>query len=223
MDPAVNRLRNAPILVVGAGTMGAGIAQVAALAGHAVALHDVREGAAAEAAQTLQRTFEALVAKGKLAVDAARAAAARVSPIAALKEAAGATLAVEAVVEKIEAKHSLFRQIEEILPADAVLATNTSSISITAIANGLRRPARVVGMHFFNPVPLMQLAVLQGVCSENGADAAMKLAVNYPSGPFEWLRDFGVDGVVRILEALDRAHCGERYRVSPWLRRRSAS
>jgi 3-hydroxybutyryl-CoA dehydrogenase len=150
-------LSNAPVLVVGAGIMGAGIAQVAAQAGHAVLLYDTRAGAAAEARARLAATLNGLVAKGRFAPDAAAATMARIQPLPALEQAGAARLVVEAIVEDLEAKRGLFRQLEGIVAADAVLATNTSSISVTAIANGLAQPGRLVGMHFFNPVPLMKL------------------------------------------------------------------
>jgi 3-hydroxybutyryl-CoA dehydrogenase len=150
-------LRSAPVLVVGAGIMGAGIAQVAAQAGHPVRLFDLREGAAAEARQKLAATLDGLVAKGRLAADASQAALSRIEPVGSLDAAAGAGLVVEAIAENLDAKRTLFRQLEAVVGADAVLATNTSSISVTAIAGGLAHPQRVVGMHFFNPVPLMKL------------------------------------------------------------------
>ena len=146
-----------PVFVVGAGIMGAGIAQVAAQAGHPVRLFDTRDGAAAQAKARLASTLDGLVAKGKLAADAAAATLLRIEPVAALDAAAGCALVVEAIVENLEAKRALFRGLEPIVGDEAVLATNTSSISVTAIANGLRRPQRLVGMHFFNPVPLMKL------------------------------------------------------------------
>jgi 3-hydroxybutyryl-CoA dehydrogenase len=150
-------LQHAPILVVGAGIMGAGIAQVAAQAGHQVFLHDLREGAAEQAKLQLTKSLNALVAKGKLAQDAVDAALARIQPVRALQDARLARLAVEAIVEQLQPKRALFAQLEDVLAADAILATNTSSISVTAIANGLKHPERLVGMHFFNPVPLMKL------------------------------------------------------------------
>ena len=150
-------LQGAPVLVVGAGIMGAGIAQVAAQAGHQVFLFDLREGAAATAKSKLAATFEGLVNKGRIEPAAAQAALARIEPVVSLVAAASAQLVVEAIVEQLEAKRSLFQQLEAVLAVDAVLATNTSSISVTAIANGLAHPGRVVGMHFFNPVPLMKL------------------------------------------------------------------
>ena len=151
-------LSAAPVLVVGAGIMGAGIAQVAAQAGHPVWLHDAREGAAAQAKAKLAASLQALVTKGRLEASAAEAALARIQPVSAgLAEAAGARLVVEAIVENLEAKRALFRELEGLVAPDCVLATNTSSISVTAIANGLQHPQRLVGMHFFNPVPLMKL------------------------------------------------------------------
>lgn len=146
-----------PLYVVGAGVMGAGIAQVAAQAGHPVMLYDARPGAAAQARATLAATLDGLAAKGKLAPEAARAAAQRITVAHSLDEAAGAALVVEAIVENAEAKRGLFQQLEAIVPLDCVLASNTSSLSITALANGLKHPGRFVGMHFFNPVPLMKL------------------------------------------------------------------
>lgn len=146
-----------PIVVIGAGIMGAGIAQVAAQAGHLVFLYDTRDGAAADAKKKLGATLDGLVAKGKLGGDAAAATLGRIEPVATLQAAASATVAVEAIVENLDAKRGLFQQLEALLPEDAILCTNTSSISVTAIANGLKRPQRLVGMHFFNPVPLMKL------------------------------------------------------------------
>jgi 3-hydroxybutyryl-CoA dehydrogenase len=162
-----HQLEGAPVLVVGAGIMGAGIAQVAALAGHEVRLFDLREGATTDVRHKLAATLDGLVAKGRLERGAASAALARITPAATLAEAAGAALVIEAIVEKLEAKRSLFQELESIVGADTVLATNTSSISVTAIANGLQHPGRLVGMHFFNPVPLMKLVeVVSGLATD---------------------------------------------------------
>jgi 3-hydroxybutyryl-CoA dehydrogenase len=166
------------VLVVGAGIMGAGIAQVAALAGHPVLLRDARDGAAAAACGQLATTFDGLVAKGRLAPEAAQAALARIRPVATLAEAGDAQIVVEAIVEQLEAKRALFRDLEAVVAPTAILATNTSSISVTAIANGLRHPGRLVGMHFFNPVPLMKLVeVVSGLQTQRAvADAVFDLA-----------------------------------------------
>ncbi len=162
-------LNGAPVLVVGAGIMGAGIAQVAAQAGHAVRLFDTREGAAAQALAKLAQTLDSLVTKGRLTDEVAAATLARIEPTATLDAAADVGLVVEAIVENLDAKRALFRQLEAIVGAGCVLATNTSSISVTAIANGLQHPARLVGMHFFNPVPLMKLVeVVSGLQTDAG-------------------------------------------------------
>ena len=150
-------LKQVPVLVIGAGIMGSGIAQVAAQAGHPVFLFDARDGAANQAKAKLITLLAGLVAKGRLSDDAVEATLARITPVASLQQAASAKLVVEAIVEQLAAKRGLFQQLEALLSDDAVLASNTSSISITAMANGLQRPGRLVGMHFFNPVPLMKL------------------------------------------------------------------
>lgn len=178
-------LQGAPLLVVGAGIMGAGIAQVAAQAGHPVWLHDAREGAAVEAKARLARSLDALVAKGRLSAEALTQTLARITPVGALAEAAGARLVVEAIVEKLDVKRALFRELEGLVAPDCVLATNTSSISVTAIANGLAHPERLVGMHFFNPVPLMKLVeVVSGLQTAPAvAEAIFALSVAWGKTP----------------------------------------
>ena len=146
-----------PILVVGAGIMGAGIAQIAAQAGHTVFLFDMRPSAAPEAHARLAGSLNALVDKGKLTAASVQEALDRIKPVASLSDAVSARVALEAIVERLDAKRELFQQLESILAEDAILATNTSSISVTAIAKGLQHPGRLVGMHFFNPVPVMRL------------------------------------------------------------------
>jgi 3-hydroxybutyryl-CoA dehydrogenase len=185
---APKNLQGAPVLVIGAGIMGAGIAQTAAQAGHRVWLHDMRDGAARDAKAKLAATFDGLVAKGKLAADAAQATLARIEPIsnpAALGDAADAGLVVEAIVEKLDAKRALFQQLEGIVGAHCVLATNTSSISVTAIANGLEHPGRLVGMHFFNPVPLMKLVeVVSGLHTDLAvAESIFALSTHWGKTP----------------------------------------
>jgi 3-hydroxybutyryl-CoA dehydrogenase len=177
----MNQSQLPPVLVVGAGIMGAGIAQVAAQAGHRVMLYDTREGAAATARDKLGQTLLGLVAKGKLAADVADAALSRIAPVSKLDEAADAGLIVEAIVENLEAKRGLLRQLEALLSRDAILASNTSSISITALANGLQVPGRVVGMHFFNPVPLMKLVeVVSGLQTDAAvAERVFQLAKSW--------------------------------------------
>ena len=168
------RLDQVPLLVVGAGVMGVGIAQVAAQAGHTVMLYDAREGAASEAKTRLAKSLDALVTKGKLTAQGVMQTLSRIETIASLEAAAAARLVVEAIVEKLDVKRGLFKQLESIVAADCVLASNTSSISVTAIANGLQHPGRLVGMHFFNPVPLMKLVeVVSGLQTDPAVAAAI--------------------------------------------------
>ncbi|PZP33385.1 MAG: 3-hydroxyacyl-CoA dehydrogenase [Roseateles depolymerans] len=169
-------LSQARVLVVGAGLMGAGIAQVAAQAGHAVVLCDNRAGAAAAAKAKLAQTLDGLMAKGRLTAEAAAATLARITAQDALDGAAD--LVIEAIVENLELKRALFAELEALLPATAVIATNTSSISVTALARDMKAPERLVGMHFFNPVPLMKLVeVVSGLgTAPEVADAVFALA-----------------------------------------------
>jgi 3-hydroxybutyryl-CoA dehydrogenase len=157
--------------VVGAGVMGAGIAQVAAQAGHAVRLLDARAGAAAAAIAQTAQALDALVAKGRM--DAAQAAAvmARMAPAGSMAELADCALVVEVIVEKLEPKQALLRELDALLGEGAIIATNTSSISVTALANGMKNPRRLVGMHFFNPVPQMKLVEVV-----SGAETAPEIA-----------------------------------------------
>ncbi len=184
-DMTIDSLKSAPVLVIGAGIMGAGIAQVAAQAGHAVKLFDARDGAAAQAKGKLADSLAGLVAKGKLDAAAVDATLARITPVATLREAADARLVVEAIVEQLATKRALFAELESLLSDDAVIATNTSSISVTALANGMAHPARLVGMHFFNPVPLMKLVeVVSGLHTDAGlADAIFELSKTWGKVP----------------------------------------
>ncbi|HTD05240.1 3-hydroxyacyl-CoA dehydrogenase [Undibacterium sp.] len=160
--------------VVGAGTMGAGIAQVAAAAGHPVCLMDARPGAALAAREQIGAALANLVAKGRMDDAEREQILARIRPVESLTELRAAVLVVEVIVEQLEAKQALLRELEGHVSDRTILASNTSSISITALANGMQHPERLVGMHFFNPVPLMKLVeVVSGADSDAGAAAAV--------------------------------------------------
>ncbi|MGW5359545.1 3-hydroxyacyl-CoA dehydrogenase [Actinopolymorpha pittospori] len=146
-----------PVGVVGAGTMGAGIAQVALVAGHEVRLYDALEGAAARGVEQIHVRLDRLVAKERLTPQDAAAAKARLAAVESLDALAPCGLVVEAVVEQLPVKREVFGTLEKVCADDTILATNTSTLSVTAIAAGLRLPRRVTGMHFFNPAPLMGL------------------------------------------------------------------
>lgn len=154
------------VAVIGAGAMGAGIAQVAAQAGHPVCLYDKRPGAAAQAIEGIDRQLGRLVEKGRLSPDNRSAIRARLQPIDSLDDLADARLVIEAIVESLPIKQELLRQLEARCADDCILTSNTSSLSITSLAAGLRHPERVIGMHFFNPAPLMALVeVVSGLAT----------------------------------------------------------
>jgi 3-hydroxybutyryl-CoA dehydrogenase len=166
--------RDTTVAVIGSGAMGTGIAQVAAAAGHPVKLYDTRPEAANRALDGIAGAFGKLAAKGKMSAADAEAARGRLQAAASLDDVADAGLVVEAIVEDLDAKRALFAQLEGIVAMDAILATNTSSISVTAIAAPLRHPGRLVGMHFFNPVPLMALVeVVSGLATDPAAAQAV--------------------------------------------------
>lgn len=152
------------IAVIGAGTMGAGIAQIAAAAGHPTLLFDANPQAVERGIEQIDAGLKKRVARGKMD-DARRSALlANITPATRLEELAGAALVVEAIVENLQVKQELFAQLEALCDARTILATNTSSLSVTAIAAGLARPGNLVGMHFFNPAPVMKLVeVVSGV------------------------------------------------------------
>ena len=177
----LNLFRNRPVAVIGAGVMGVGIVQVALLAGHPVQLYDVREGAATTAAEQLIATLGKLADKGKLTPEDVAAARGRLSIATSLSDLRDSALVIEAIVENLGVKQALMRDLEAIVSPDCVLASNTSSLSITAVARGLELPGRVVGMHFFNPVPLMRLVeVVSGLATEPAvADAIHLLAQDW--------------------------------------------
>jgi 3-hydroxybutyryl-CoA dehydrogenase len=143
--------------VVGAGTMGSGIAQAFAVAGFPVRLFDSAPEAIERGRQAIERSLAKFVEKGKLSPEDRDAALERILIVETLEGLAQVEYVVEAVVEEVEAKRAIFHQLDQILPSSAVLSSNTSSISITTLGAATQRPDRVVGMHFMNPVPLMAL------------------------------------------------------------------
>ncbi len=156
--------------VVGAGTMGAGIAQLAARAGARTLLHDPLADALQRGTQRARDGLAKEAAKGRLSTEDADAAAARIDPVDALEALVECELVIEAAPERIELKHELYAQLAEIVSTRCVLASNTSSLPITAIAAAVPSPERVVGMHFFNPPPLMRLLeVVAGALSDERA------------------------------------------------------
>ncbi|MFI1394419.1 3-hydroxyacyl-CoA dehydrogenase [Streptomyces sp. NPDC020681] len=158
------------VAVVGTGTMGQGIAQVALVAGHPVRLYDALPGRAGEAAEAIGKRLDRLVEKGRIPAAERDQAKARLSPAADLAELADTALVIEAVLEQLPVKQELFAALEEIVADDCLLATNTSSLSVTAVAGALKHPGRFVGLHFFNPAPLLPLVeVVSGFATQAAA------------------------------------------------------
>ena len=156
------------VVVVGAGQMGNGIAHVFAQSGYPVTMVDVSEEALARAKGTIEKNLDRQVKKGALDEGAKSSALGRIATNTSLEAAREATLVVEAATEQVELKFRIFRDLDAIAPAGAILASNTSSISITRIAAQTKRPADVIGMHFMNPVPVMQLVeVIRGLATSD--------------------------------------------------------
>jgi 3-hydroxybutyryl-CoA dehydrogenase len=173
------------VLVVGAGQMGGGIAQVVASSGRRVSLHDAAPGAVERGLETMRKSLTRLAEKGGADPDEVLA---RVAPA---DELVAADLMIEAVVEDAQVKEAIFRAADAVFPPEAILASNTSSIPITSLAAATSRPDRVIGMHFFNPVPVLKLVeVIRGLdTSDETAEAITALAVDLGKTPAE-ARDF---------------------------------
>jgi 3-hydroxybutyryl-CoA dehydrogenase len=148
------------LAVIGAGLMGAGIAQVAAQAGWAVTLRDLDDAAVQRGLGGIRASLTKFASKGAISADDVERALERITPTTDLDAAAEADIVIEAVFERIDVKHEVFRALDRIVKPDAVLGTNTSAIPVTQIAAVTSRPERVVGTHFFSPVPMMKLCEL---------------------------------------------------------------
>ena len=169
---------NKNVAVIGAGTMGRGIAQVFAQSGFSVKLYDSYEPAISSATTQIQKMLDRAVEKGKMSADDAAATIKRLQPVHQISDIEPCSLIVEAIIEKPEAKIEVLRSIQSMVTDDGILASNTSSISITQLAAATEKPDRFIGMHFFNPVPLMKLVeVVRGLqTSDETVDKAIELA-----------------------------------------------
>ena len=173
--------------VVGAGSMGNGIAQVCAMAGHKVILHDRTDELVQRGLSAIRGSTGKLVEKGKLSAEDRDAVLARITPTTDLAQMAGADLVIEAVFENLDVKKDVLTRLDGICRPEVILASNTSSISITKLAAVTKRPERVIGMHFFNPVPLMQLVELIRALqtSQETYEAVRDLSVRVGKTPVE--------------------------------------
>ncbi|MFD8511672.1 3-hydroxyacyl-CoA dehydrogenase family protein [Streptomyces antimycoticus] len=168
------------LAVIGAGLMGSGIAQVSAQAGWDVVLRDVTDEALRRGTDGIRASYEKFVSKGKLAAEEAERALGRITTTTDLEAVADADVVVEAVFEKAEVKREIFGTLDELVKDDTILASNTSAIPITKIAAATRNPERVVGTHFFSPVPMMQLCEL--VRGHKTSDETLAAAREFAEG-----------------------------------------
>lgn len=196
--------------VIGAGAMGSGIAQVAAQAGHKVVLIDASEAALARSAAALTQVMSRLVEKGRLTAEEGAAIPRRISRSTHLADLAPCSLVVEAIVENLAVKKSVFREVESHVAREAILSTNTSSLSVTGIAAALEHPERCIGLHFFNPAPLMPLVEIV---------PALQTAADLPGQCLDLMKAWGKDPVVAkdtpgfIVNRVARPFYGEALRI----------
>ena len=208
--------------VLGAGTMGSGIAQLACRSGARTLLHDPIPDALQRGLERARDGLQKEAAKGRLTQEEAQAGIERLEAVEDLAAFAPCELVIEAVPERLDLKHELYRQLSEIISEECVLATNTSSLLVTAIAAGATHPERVVGMHFFNPAPIMRL--LEVVAGEQSSEDALALAhatgeamgktvIRAHDGPGFLVnrcnRPFGLEAL-RLLPGADRGHRDDR-------------
>jgi 3-hydroxybutyryl-CoA dehydrogenase len=202
--------RTMKIGVIGAGAMGAGIAQVAAQAGHQVVLTDSSDEALARSESQLAKVMARLVEKGRLTAEAGATIQSRIKRSTDLADLAPCGLVIEAIVENLEVKQSVFRVVESHVSPDAILASNTSSLSITGIASALARPERFIGLHFFNPAPLLPLVEVI---------PALQTSPDLAATCVEWMSNWGKDPVVAkdtpgfIVNRVARPFYGEALRI----------
>jgi 3-hydroxybutyryl-CoA dehydrogenase len=164
------------VMVIGAGQMGAGIAQVCAGSGFDVLLYDMNEEALQKGLKNIEKLLGRNVEKGKLPAEAKTATMKRLSPASELKDASTCDLVIEAVIENMDVKAKVFRELDQYAPEHAILASNTSSLPITEIAAVTDRPDQVIGMHFMNPVPIMKLVeIIRGLQTSDETYEAIKL------------------------------------------------
>ena len=207
---AVTADESTRVAVIGGGTMGAGIAQVAALAGHRVQIHDIRPGAAGHAVRTAGEGIRRLAKRDLVSPAEADSACARLEAVDDLADLAGCLVVLEAIAEDLDAKRQLLRSLEDVVDDDALLGTNTSSLSVTALGSALSRPERLVGLHFFNPAYRMRL--VEVVRGEQSGPAYVELATNL-------MRSWGKTPVVCastpgfVVNRVARPYYGEAQRM----------
>lgn len=161
-------MRYMKVCVIGAGTMGAGIAQVFASKGYIVKLYDIKAELVEGGYKKIEKSLSKQVSKGKMDEDKKNEIMSNISKVTQLDKVSDSELVIEAIIENMDIKKELFSQLDEICDKDTILASNTSSLSVTEIASAVKNPDRVIGMHFFNPAPVMKLVeIIKGIATSN--------------------------------------------------------
>jgi len=202
---------NSKIGIVGSGAMGSGIAQVAATAGNKVIIYDNNESALAKASENLKSGLQKLVEKQKISLEKSESIVSNIQFVSDLNLFTQCELIIEAIVENLEIKKKVFESLEKIVSENCVLATNTSSLSITSIASACKKPERVIGIHFFNPATLMPLVeIIPGIATDSGlAELCKKLILEWKKVPVICKDTPGF-----IVNRIARPYYGEAMRIA---------
>jgi 3-hydroxybutyryl-CoA dehydrogenase len=201
--------------VIGAGTMGNGIAHVFARSGYSVRLCEVEQRFLDRGRDTIRKNLAREVAKAKLTQEEMDAALGRIKGTLKRSDLIDCDFVVEAATERFDIKKEIFAELHSFMPAEVILASNTSSISITKLAAQTGRPDRVIGMHFFNPVPVMKL--VEVVASPEAVDEVFKLGMAHPMGPLTLADFIGLDVCLDIMRVLQDGLGDPKYRPCPLL------
>ena len=207
--------------IIGAGTMGNGIAQACAVVGIPVVMVDISEAAVAKGIATVSGSLDRLLKKEKITEADKTAALSKIQGSTKYEDLMSANLVIEAATENQDLKVKILKQLDGMLAPDVIIASNTSSISITQLAAVTSRADRFIGMHFFNPVPMINEALFvlsEGLATPDDIDAGMKLGCNQPIGPLALADMIGLDVCLAVMEVYLKEFGDSKYRPCPLLK-----